>query len=86
MPRVLVKFLAAVKDKVGKGAEEYELPNGSTLSELAAKLEKRHQLSLQDPTIMVTLNGKGLRQLPSGLETRLSEGDMILLFPPISGG
>ena len=86
MPRVFVRFLAAMKDKAGKGEEVYELPNGSTLSDLAAKLEERHQLSLQDPTIMVTLNGKGLRQLPDGLETRLGEGDMILLFPPISGG
>jgi MoaD family protein len=86
MPRVLVKFLATVKDKAGKGAEEYELPDGSTLGELAIELEKRYQLSLQDPAIMVTLNGKGLTQLPDGLETKLCEGDTILLFPPISGG
>jgi len=86
MPRVLVKSLATVKDRVGKGEEEYELPDGSTLSELSAKLQKSHQLSLLDPAIMVTLNGRGIRQLPEGLETRLREGDVILLFPPISGG
>ena len=54
MPRVLVKFLASVKDQVGKGAEEYELPCGSPLSELAARIQKSHQLSLLDPAIMVT--------------------------------
>ena len=86
MPRVLVRFLASVKDKVGKGMEEFELPDGSTLSELAARLQESHQLSLLDPAIMVTLNGKGLQQLPDGLDTKLCEGDMILLFPPISGG
>jgi molybdopterin converting factor small subunit len=86
MLKVFVRFLATVKDKVDRGAEEYELPNGSRLSELAVELEKRHQLSLQDPTIMVTLNGKGLPQLPDGMETKLCEGDTILLFPPISGG
>ena len=86
MPRVLVRFLASVKDKAGRGAEEYELPDGSTLSELAARLQESHQLSLLDPAIMVTLNGKGLPQLPDGLDTELCEGDVILLFPPISGG
>lgn len=86
MPRVLVKFLAAVKDKADRGAEGYELPDGSTLSELAAKLQQSHQLSLLDPAIIVTLNGRGIRQLPEGLETRLGEGDVILLFPLISGG
>ena len=86
MPRVLVKFLASVKDKVGRGAEEYELPDGSTLSQLAVKLQASHRLSLLDPAIMVTLNGKGIRQLSEGLETRLGEGDVILLFPLISGG
>jgi molybdopterin converting factor small subunit len=86
MPRVLVKFLASVKDKAGKGAEEYELADGATLSELAVKLQESHRLSLLDPAIMVTLNGKGIGQLPEGLETRLGEGDTILLFPPISGG
>ena len=86
MPRVLIKFLASVKDRVGEGAEEYELPAGSTLSDLAIKLQEFHQLSLLDPAIMVTLNGRGIRQLPEGLETRLGEGDVILLFPFISGG
>lgn len=86
MPRVLVKFLAAVKDKVGREEEEYELPDGSTLSELAVKLQKSHQLLLLDPAIMVTLNGRGICQLPEGLETKLREGDVILLFPLISGG
>jgi molybdopterin converting factor small subunit len=50
------------------------------------KLQKSHQLSLLDPAIIVTLNGRGIRQLPEGLETRLGEGDVILLFPFISGG
>lgn len=86
MPRVVVKFLATVKDKVDREEEVYELPDGSRLSKLAVELEKRYQLSLQDPAIMVTLSGKGLRQLPDGLETKLCEGDTILLFPPISGG
>ncbi|MBM4465061.1 MAG: MoaD/ThiS family protein [Chloroflexi bacterium] len=86
MPRVLVKFLASVKDRVGREEEVYELPDGSRVGELSVELEERHQLSLQDPAIMVTLNGRGLGQLPKGLETKLSEGDVILLFPPISGG
>lgn len=86
MTRVLVKFLASVKDQVGKGTEEFEMPDGSTLSDLAVKLQESHQLSLLDPAIMVTLNGRGIRQLPEGLETRLGEGDVILLFPLISGG
>ncbi|MCL0065591.1 MoaD/ThiS family protein [Dehalococcoidia bacterium] len=86
MSKVLVKFLGVMKDKVGRVEEEYELPDGSTLGELAVKVEQSHRLSLLDPAIMVTLNGRGIRQLPEGLETRLGEGNVILLFPPISGG
>jgi len=86
MPRVLVKYLGTIRDKVEKGEEKYELVDGSTLCELAGKIEESHALSLLDQAVMVTLNGQGIRQLPNGLETSLKEGDVVLLFPPVSGG
>lgn len=73
-------------DKVGCKEETPSLPEGGTLADLAAWLESRHGIKVPDPGIIAILNGKGWMQLPSKLETKLSDGDLVLLFPPISGG
>jgi molybdopterin converting factor small subunit len=81
-----VKYLVSLAEKVGCKEEKLSLPEGATLAELAAWLEARRGIKVPDPGIIAVLNGKGWMQHPSKLETRLRDGDMVLLFPPISGG
>jgi MoaD family protein len=84
--RVQVRYLSALRDHTGRGADEVALPSGSTLQELAAWLQERYGLSVPGPQVMAALMGRGWDQLEQGLATELREGDVIALFPPVAGG
>ncbi len=84
--RVEIKYLAALRDRTGRRREEVTFPPGTTLHDLAGWLNEQYSLSLPGPQVMATLNGHGWTQLPSQLSTRIQEGDVVCLFPPVSGG
>jgi len=84
--KVKIKYLVSLKDRTGKSEEEVSFPIGSTLSDMEEWLNKNYGISLPDPLIMTILNGRGWTQLPEKLATELKGGDIISLFPPISGG
>ena len=84
--KVQVKYLAAFRDRAGRRQEEISFPPGATLQDVAEWLNQRYPLSLPDPQVMATLNGRGWEQFPSKLSTEIKEGDVICLFPPITGG
>jgi len=84
--KISIKYLVNLKDKTGKSEEEVSFPGGTTLSDVAEWLKINYGISLPDPQIMTILNGRGWGQLPGKLSTELKDGDIICLFPPISGG
>jgi MoaD family protein len=84
--QVQIKYLAALRDRTGRRQEEFSFPPGATLQDVAEWLNQRYPLSLPDPQVMATLNGRGWEQFPSKLSTEIKEGDVICLFPPIAGG
>lgn len=83
---VLIKYLGAIRDQTGRRLDEVSFPPGATLRDVAQWLNERYGLSLPNPRTMATLNGKGWAQFPSKLCTKVKEGDVICLFPPIAGG
>jgi MoaD family protein len=84
--KVQIKYLAALRDRTGRRREEVSFPPGATLRDVAEWLNQRYALSLPNPQVMATLNGRGWEQFPSKLSTKIKEGDIICLFPPIAGG
>ena len=84
--QVLIKFLSALRDRTGVGEEKLCLPAGSTLQAVAQHLAQRYGLQVPAPEIMATLNGRGWGQAERGMGTQLQHGDVIHLFPPLSGG
>ncbi len=84
--KVRIKYLAALRDRTGCRQEDVDFPSATTLWDVAEWLNQRYALSLPDPQVMVTLNGRGWEQLPAKLSTEIREGDVICLFPPIAGG
>ena len=84
--KVQIKYLAALRDRMGRRREEVSFPPGATLRDVAEWLNKRYALSLPNPQVMATLNGRGWEQFPLKLSTEIKEGDIICLFPPIAGG
>ena len=83
---VVIKFLSALRDRAGVGEERLSLPKGATLRAMAEHLAQRYGLHVPAPDVMATLNGHGWQQAAQGLDTPLQDGDVIHLFPPISGG
>jgi molybdopterin converting factor small subunit len=84
--KIQIKYMVNLRERVGRQQEEVSFPPGSTLQDVAAWLNTRYDFALPHPRIMAILNGRGWDQLPSKWATQVQEGDIICLFPPISGG
>jgi MoaD family protein len=84
--KVQIKYLAALRDRTGRKRQEVSFPSGATLRDVAEWLNQHYALSLPNPQVMATLNGRGWEQFPLKLSTEIKEGDIISLFPPIAGG
>ncbi len=83
---VLIKYFALLRDQVEKRQESVSFPPGSTLQDVADWLDSHYDFPLPDPKIMTLLNGRGWTQYPMQFATQIHDGDVICLFPPISGG
>jgi molybdopterin converting factor subunit 1 len=80
--RVRVKLFAIVKDKLGTGQLDIDLPSDATVQSALEQLSTQHP-SLQAllPKLATAVNGKYVRG-----EHVLAEADELSLIPPVSGG
>jgi molybdopterin converting factor small subunit len=92
--KIKVSFLGLLRDKVGRPSLEVELPEGATFRDLLEHLAPLVEDKLADwawdretrrfaPRIMVSRS-----KVVGGYEddTVLSDGEEILVFPPLAGG
>lgn len=84
--RVQLKYLSTIRDKTERRLEEVSFPHGSRLQEVAVWLTQKYDVDLSDHTVMATLNGRGWNQFPEKLDTKIRTGDVIIIFPLVSGG
>jgi len=84
--RVRMKYLVTLKEQTGIEDEQIVLPADATLEDVADWLKQRYGVSASDPQVMATLNSKGWDQYPAKLATKLNDGDLVMLFPLLSGG
>jgi len=91
---VKVKFFANFREAVGKEQENIGAVEDVTslLEELVQRFGERLAEQLYEPrtrrlrdTVHILMNGRGINLL-SGLKTRLKDGDVVAIFPPVSGG
>lgn len=83
---IWIKYLVTLRDRTGKRQEQVSFPQESTLQDVAEWLKQQYAFSLPNPQIIAILNGKGWGQFPQKLATPIQDGDVVCLFPPISGG
>jgi len=94
--RVKVLYLGVVRNKAGKKSEEYEINDGSSLSDLLNSLSatygkgleaffKADQKNRLDPSFIATVNGV-LKDPLQATDVTLKDGDTIALMSLISGG
>jgi molybdopterin converting factor small subunit len=94
--KVTVKFHGIVKGKDVEGTEEYEVPAGTTVRDMAERFAKGHRASFEEgatssqgekllETHIVMLNGMGLSP-EKQLTTQVKEGDSVTIYLPVGGG
>jgi MoaD family protein len=94
--RIRVQYFGYIKNILNKKEEYYELEKGASLSELLTKLARIHGATFQkdvyEPGLKdvkmgfsVTVNGVLMGQL-GGIDTKLTEGDNVILMSLMSGG
>ena len=94
--RIRVQYFGYIKNILSKKEDYFELENGASLSQLLTKLARIHGAAFQkdvyEPGLKdvkmgfsVTVNGVLMGQL-GGIDTKLTEGDNVILMSLMSGG
>ena len=83
MVEVNVKFLAGVREDIGMSSTSISMPSDAVLSDLEPRLRA---LGIDPETndVIITLNSRGFRQWPP--DRPFVAGDVVMVFPHISGG
>jgi molybdopterin synthase catalytic subunit len=80
--QVRVRLFATLRQMAGWSEREIEVPEGSTVGDLMARLEETYPaLALKGRTLYAAVNQEYTRG-----ERQLAPGDEIALLPPVSGG
>ena len=95
--RVKVEYLGHIKNILGsRREEEIDVEDNASISDLLVALSEKHGESFKKAlyeagckdiksNFMATVNGYLLNQL-NGVETKLKNGDHVVLMPIVSGG
>ena len=95
--KVTVEYLGHIKRLIGvEQAEKIELKDDALVGDLLFLLAEKHgenfKKAIYEPSgrdlksnFILTVNGLLLNQL-NGIETKLKEGDRVVLMPIVSGG
>jgi molybdopterin synthase sulfur carrier subunit len=79
--RIKLRYFASICDLVGCPEEEIAMANGSTVNGLLEKVKSLHGQIQDLDHILVAVNGDY-----TDTRSRLFDGDIVALFPPVSGG
>lgn len=79
--RVRLRFFASIREMVGSAGEELDVPDGLSVEALLEKVNMNHEFLRDMNRILVAVNGEYVDR-----GTVLEDGDVVALFPPVSGG
>jgi molybdopterin synthase sulfur carrier subunit len=94
---VTVEYLGYIKQTLGvEQAERFELKDDASVADLLFLLAEKHGESFKKavyepkgldlkPHYILSVNGLLLNQL-NGIETKLKDGDRVVLMPVVTGG
>jgi MoaD family protein len=92
---VEVKFFTSLREITGKKVEQIQLQNQITVDELVTMLSNRYGKKFREyiynkkgevqPFLSFLVNGKNVNTM-QGLDTKLENGDIVAILPPVGGG
>jgi molybdopterin synthase sulfur carrier subunit len=96
MVKVTVRSIALIRTLLGNEQVELALPEGATVGDVLARMaelgDPKLAMYLAEPKeksahapLRIMVNGRDITVL-DGRETRVADGDDILVFIPIAGG
>ena len=95
MPSFKIHLMESITDLVGKTELDVQAKEGATLSDVFQEVGREYGESMKNkiiapdgdfhPYVLVSVNGTDFRGL-NGINTRLNEGDEVLLALLITGG
>jgi len=95
MLRAKVRYFTTLHELAGSAEEELEVDEGGVLADLIEEVASRYGKEARnylyfdddkvDPSIYFLINGVNSRML-SGPKTKLKDGDVVAIIPPIGGG
>jgi MoaD family protein len=93
--KVEVKFFTKLREITGKKMEKIQLQDHFTVAELIRLLTERYGKNFREYIYDKTgnvqsfmsfiVNGKNINKM-QGFNTKLQEGDVIAIVPPVGGG
>lgn len=94
--KITLHTILGIKQAIGQRITEIEFPQDSTIEDFLAYLKERwgdklypHLFNPENddvhPHVRIMVNGQTIQYL-QGMNTRLKEGDEILILPLASGG
>jgi len=94
--KVIVRFLAAAREKAGVREETVELEGASTILEILHAVAAKHGEGLNEylfdpesgsprPHLQFLMNGRSVSMM-GGFSAKVTEDATIMIFPPTSGG
>jgi len=93
--KVKLRFFTRLREITNKREEEIEVKKDTAVEDLLKLLEEKYGLEFKDyirnkrgrlrENLQYLINGKNVGSL-QGFETKLKEGDIVAIIPPVGGG
>ena len=93
--KVEVKFFTSLREITGKKVDEIQLQNTVTINELVTLLSEKYGKNFREyiynkkgdvqEFLSFLVNGKNIN-IMQGFDTKLQEGNVVAILPPIGGG
>ena len=93
--KVEVKFFTSLREITGKKVDEIQLQNTVTVNELVTLLSEKYGKNFREyiynkkgdvqEFLSFLVNGKNIN-IMQGFDTKLQEGNVVVILPPIGGG
>ena len=93
--KIEIKFFTALREITSKKVEKLELQENTTIDELIILLSNKFGKKFKEYVynkngkiqdfLSFLINGKNINTL-QGLTTKLQEGDVVAILPPVGGG